>query len=502
VQETTTREPTTAHGDIFVGSGEMAQLMRAHDWAATPLGPPDTWPQTLTVALRILLTSRFEMWLGWGRDVHFFYNDAYRPTLGVKHPASLGMPTRELWPEIWDDIRGRIESVYERGESTWDRALLLILERSGYPEETYHTFSYSPLIGDTGKVEGLFCAVSEDTDRVISERRLGTLGRLARALAAVDTRSAVLEATRSVLAEATRDLTFSLAYLCEADGEAKLAFAAGVPSEAVLGAERWQLPRAATEEGFHGVALAGWGDVPLGAWDQPARDALVVPLARQRSAKPLGFLVCGINPYRPLDADYIAFIQLIAGQVAASLVNAEEAERRTAERDRLRSLFTQAPGFFCVLDGPEHRFQLAAADQRPIAFVGELEGRTVAEALPEVAGQGFVSLLDEVYRSRQPYVGRSVKVELRNQGSGPSSTKYVDFVYQPILDESGTCTAIFVEGSDVTDKVEAERGLRELNAQLEARITERTARAPRRRRGAAPRAEDGSRGPAHRRHRP
>src|SRR5881396_1971035 len=133
------------YADIFIGDGEMARLMRAHDWAATPLGPPERWPHALKVALRILLTSKFEMWLGWGPDVHFFYNDAYRPTLGLKHPRSLGMPTRELWKEIWDDVEPRISAVYEKGEATWDRALLLLLHRNGYPEETYHTFSYSPL---------------------------------------------------------------------------------------------------------------------------------------------------------------------------------------------------------------------------------------------------------------------------------------------------------------------------------------------------------------------
>src|SRR5690606_3063797 len=118
----------------------MARLMRAHDWAATSLGAPEHWPNALKVALRLLLTSRFEMWLGWGPDINFFYNDAYRPTLGIKHPQSLAAPTRELWSEIWDDIKGRLETVYEKGEATWDRALLLFLERNGYPEETYHTF--------------------------------------------------------------------------------------------------------------------------------------------------------------------------------------------------------------------------------------------------------------------------------------------------------------------------------------------------------------------------
>jgi len=142
--------------DIFVGDSEMARLLRVHDWTATPLGSPQHWPHGLKVALRLLLTSKFEMWLGWGPDIHFFYNDAYRPTLGNKHPRSIAMPTRELWAEIWGDIKGRLETVYQKGEATWDRALLLILERAGYPEESYHTFSYSPCWATRGRSRACF----------------------------------------------------------------------------------------------------------------------------------------------------------------------------------------------------------------------------------------------------------------------------------------------------------------------------------------------------------
>ena len=473
-------EATSEHADIFVGHSEMAELMRRHDWAATPLGPPGRWPQALKVALRILLTSRFEMWLGWGPDVHFFYNDAYRPTLGVKHPRALGMPTRELWAEIWDDIKGRIQAVYERGESSWDRGLLLILQRSGYPEETYHTFSYSPLIGDTGQVEGLFCAVSEETERVINERRLTALRELARGLAAADTRAAVLYATRAALEQATRDLTFCAMYLFAADGEAQLACTAGIGEGSELAPLRlpadhaWQPRRVLAGERSYVVPLAGHGDVPHGAWDRAATQAVVVPIPRQGSTSPAGFLACGVNPYKLLDADYTSFIQLVAGQIAASLANAEDHERRAAEADRLRALFRQAPSFFCVLEGPQHRFQLANESYRQLVGHRELEGRRIDEALPEVREQGFVALLDRVFHSREPYVGRSVEVKLTRKPGEPAETRYVDFVYQPILDDSGACTGIFVEGSDVTDKVLAERELRGLNMHLEARIAERT----------------------------
>src|ERR1700749_2321496 len=107
--------PPGAHDDAFIGDTDMASLMRAPDWASTPLGPVSGWASSLKVALGLLLTSRFEMWLGWGEDIHFFYNDAYRPTLGVKHPQALGTPVSQVYPEIWDDVKGRMLSVYREG---------------------------------------------------------------------------------------------------------------------------------------------------------------------------------------------------------------------------------------------------------------------------------------------------------------------------------------------------------------------------------------------------
>ena len=127
----------------------MATRIRDFDWATTPLGSPEHWPQSLKAPVRILLTSRFAMWMGWGPALTFLYNDAYgRMTLGKKHPWALGRPAHEVWAEIWREIGPRIEQVMETGVATWDEGLLLFLERSGYPEETYHTFSYSPLADD------------------------------------------------------------------------------------------------------------------------------------------------------------------------------------------------------------------------------------------------------------------------------------------------------------------------------------------------------------------
>lgn len=169
--------------DLFARGGDMAARMRAHDWAASPLGQPEVWPQSLKTVVSIMLTSRYAMWMAWGDRLTFFCNDAYFPTLGVKGDAALARPADQVWAEIWPDIGPRIDSVLKTGVATFDEHLLLFLERSGFTEETYHTFSYSPLTDDGGVISGMLCVVTEDTERVIGERRLAVLRDLAAALA-------------------------------------------------------------------------------------------------------------------------------------------------------------------------------------------------------------------------------------------------------------------------------------------------------------------------------
>jgi PAS fold len=210
---------TSASTSAFArAGGEMAAFIASADWAATSLGPTETWPQSLLTILRIMVTSRYAMWMAWGQELTFFCNDAYTPTLGVKHPWALGRPANEVWSEIWPDIGPRIESVMRTGQATWDEGLLLFLERSGYTEETYHTFSYSPLPDDDGAVAGMLCVVAEETQRVIGERRVATLRDLASELGAVRSEADVLQAVERSLGRNTKDIPFSLIYLADGDG--------------------------------------------------------------------------------------------------------------------------------------------------------------------------------------------------------------------------------------------------------------------------------------------
>ena len=142
-------------GGFLAGGGELGALMRAFPWETTSLGPPETWPQSLKMAIRIMLTSLQPIWIGWGEDLTYFYNEPYKSIIGGKHPWALGRPTREVWRELWPQIAPMLDTALGGDRGTFVELQLLIMERNGYPEETYYTFSYSPIPNDDGRVGGI-----------------------------------------------------------------------------------------------------------------------------------------------------------------------------------------------------------------------------------------------------------------------------------------------------------------------------------------------------------
>ncbi|MFD3754376.1 SpoIIE family protein phosphatase [Streptomyces cyaneofuscatus] len=342
-------------GDVFSADAEVGRDLAAVDWATHPLGPPAHWPQSLRTAVSILLSSRFSMWMAWGPELTFFCNSAYRrDTLGSKYPWALGRSASEVWAEIWDDIGPRIDTVLDTGDATWDQALLLFVQRSGYPEESYHTFSYSPLRDDAGHVVGMLCVVSEDTERVIGERRMATLRDLGSDPSVVRTEEEMLAFSGRQLSRNLADLPFTLTYLYEDDGSARLANAAGI--EAGHPAAPTTLPTGGTE-GVWPVAAPARGEsvlvaldaepfaqLPTGGWPAPPTQALVVPLPQQGGA-PYGFLVAGLNQHRPFDDVYRGFVELVAGHIAAGIASArsyraqQQRAEELAELDRAKTTF-------------------------------------------------------------------------------------------------------------------------------------------------------------------
>lgn len=354
-------EPNNLGDQTFLGaSGEMARRMARHNWSATGVGPPETWPLSLQTIVRVALRSRFAMWLAWGEDLTFFCNDAYLPTLGIKQDWALGASARQVWREIWPEIGPRIDAVLEHGISTWDEGLLLYLERSGAREETYHTFSYSPLSGDDGNSRGMLCVVAEETERVVGERRMSLLRDLAASFSAVTAEADLFTVLEQQLSGDRQLIPFSITLLMDEDKK-------GFSVRAQTGVTNEQLARTASQAGRNWAveALLAGGDAPMlmsvpanfGALPtslgkrQPTQ-ALMLPIVRQGGGQGvgsehlIGAFVVGLNPDRPFDRTYSDFLKLLVGQVAAALTSARVYDFERQRADQLAELDSAKTQFF------------------------------------------------------------------------------------------------------------------------------------------------------------
>ena len=285
--------------------GEMGALMRERDWLGSPLGGPASWPQSLKSMVGLLLNSRFPMFVAWGEELGFLYNDAYAEILGTKHPAALGRCFRDVWSEIWPDIEPLIQAALA-GDGAYREDLPLLMNRKGFDERTWFTFSYSPARDESGRVAGMFCVCTETTAQVLSDRTLA------------------------------------------------------------------------------------------------------------------------------------------------------------AERDRQRLMLQQMPGFVAVLSGPEHRYDYVNDAYVTISGPRDFLGRSVREVFPELEGQGFHELLDQVYATGQRVVSRGRPLRL----AGQEAPRVIDFLFEPVRDDAGAVTGIFVGGYDVTEAHRAQDAVRASEARL------------------------------------
>jgi signal transduction histidine kinase/DNA-binding response OmpR family regulator len=343
--------------NFLAGGGEMGALIRAHDWKSTPLGAPEGWPQSLKTAVRIMLTSRQPIWIGWGPDLIYLYNDPYKSIIGGKHPWALGRPTSEVWREIWPDIGPMLATAMGGLEGTYVEEQLLIMERHGYAEETYYTFSYSPIPGDDGRPGGIICANTDDTQRVIGDRQLKLLRELAAQTADARSWGEACERSMAALAADPHDVTFALLYVIPPSGEAaRLCSARGLPAGHPAAPDSLRLedlapwPIASAVSGHEPVVVEDLAsvlgqDAPRGAWDRPSGRAAVLSIPASGETGRGGVLIVGLNPYRLFDDGYRGFLGLAAGQIAAAMANADayEEERRRAEAlaelDRAKTTF-------------------------------------------------------------------------------------------------------------------------------------------------------------------
>ena len=340
------RQISPFEAEILAGGGEMGAFMRSFDWSSSPLGPVAGWPQSLRTAVSLCLNARFASCIFWGPDLIMLYNDGCRQMIASKHPGALGHPGREGWPEIWHIIGPRLQSVLDTGQATWSEDFPLLLERNGYLEECYLTFSLSPIRDETGRVGGIFTPATETTEKVIEKRRLRTLRDLAACTAQA---KEAVEAGRiavETLATNPYDIPFALLYVLDDDRKrARLVGTAGLapgtpasPHVVELGnleepPQGWPLAQVArTGQAELVDALEQqFGALPGGAWPVAPQSAVVLPITLAGQELPSGLLVAALSPRKAVNDDYRAFSALVAQQIATSMAKARVAEESGVE---------------------------------------------------------------------------------------------------------------------------------------------------------------------------
>ena len=257
--------------------------MQAHDWSQSPLGHPSTWPPSLRTVVGLLLRSRFPMFVAWGPELGFLYNDAYAEILGTKHPAAIGRRFADIWSEIWPDIVPFIDSAMA-GQATYREDLPLVMNRKGFDEQTWFTFSYSPVQDESGKVAGMFCAVSETTPRVLaeaalreSEGRLRELNetlecRVAESLAERRLLAEIVEATQAFVQVADLDYRWLALNRAAADEFERIFGVRPKVGESMLDLLADQPDHQAAVRAVWGRALAGEEFAAIEEFGDPARD--------------------------------------------------------------------------------------------------------------------------------------------------------------------------------------------------------------------------------------
>jgi PAS domain S-box-containing protein len=341
--------------DFIVGDSETVELIRAKDWASTPLGPIDAWPQDLRTMVRLCLASNFPISIIWGPDHIQVYNDAYRMFIcGDAHPAALGQSYRVTWVSAWPVVGEPFERALN-GETSYLENQRMFLTRNGYLEETFFTFSLSAIWGESGAIGGLFLPVTENTATILADRRTRTLRDLTSSLSAASTMSELCTFAIDTLSRAAFDLPFLLLYEQSEDRTSltlvgKLGFAGEQAPAAAIAvqadspwpiAEAIRLNSAVSTSNIEAVL----GNGPCGPYEEVPKLAMVLPIGVNRRDRTTLVVVAGISSRLPFDDAYRGFYEQLSAALSAAVatVRAREDERRRAAEladiDRAKTAF-------------------------------------------------------------------------------------------------------------------------------------------------------------------
>ena len=332
----------------------MGALIRSMDWSKTPLGPLHEWPQSLRTSVSLCLSSTFPILVAWGPDDIQIYNDAYRPICGDLHPQAMGAPFKEIWASALPVVGDAFDRAH-KGEGAYIRDQRMFLDRLGYLEEAFMTFSFSPIRDESGKVGGIFHPITESTPTVLNARRTRGLRELSVDIADARTLDEIGRGIATQHPNLALDLPFLLLYQIAEDGRLVLRCSAGcdahpslAPPETGLDDTCWPFARAAhagAPQRVDGLA-ARFGATPCGPYAAAPDSALVLPVALPGQPELFGFAVAGVSAARALDADYLSFYDMLGAAIHTAVGNVVAYEKELRRTEELAQIDRAKTAFF------------------------------------------------------------------------------------------------------------------------------------------------------------
>src|SRR5579863_527677 len=468
------------------GHGDMSERIRHFNWSQTSIGSVDQWKQSLRSALNICLNSNFPIAIYWGKELCLLYNDAWSPIPGNKHPWALGRPAKEVWPEIWNDIEPQFAKAF-KGEAGGSKDALLPMLRHGYTEECYFDFTFTPVYGEDGEVDGIFNAVIETTYRVINERRATLLQKLSRRISTAGSSDEVYKRATDLLKNNTADLPFCFIYSLADEKNPQLV----ATTEPNVRVGELPIGDLISSSKYISDVHRYMDQVPVNFWPESPTEGMLVPL-RGNKGSVNGFLFVGLSARRQFDAEYQIFAEQIAG-VISGVLNANDSmkeERKRAEavivaakkleeseaalrlaNEQLELTFRNVPAAIYLFDkeGKIIFLNTEAASLNgliPDEYAARRANlsdyhQSVTDLFEILDEEGESLLMEDTPTAITLQTGKPAQKIMHFVQKSHNKHKWILTTTSPLLDEAGVLVMVLTTSTDITFQKQAEQKIRE-----------------------------------------